>query len=317
MAKKRIVFIGGGTGLSHAIAGFKNQGEYKMTAVISVADDGGSSGDIIKHYNIIPPGDVRKVCFALANDESMLNLFDFRFDNNKSDKFNGSGHHLGNLLFTAMNEKNGNKIFNTIDDFCELLKVNKNNKIVPIGISPVELKAKVASGDVIVGQNNIQHSFDNAIEEIWIDSQHALNPYVANEIKNADYIVLAPGSLYTSTIVNFLFTQVVEEISLSNAPILYLANVMSQHGETDNMSLSDHVKAIEKYLHKKIDLVVCANTHIPDEIIESYFRNSQQLLDNENINTPTLFADILSFSEGKIFHDGVKIINILRNIIND
>ncbi|MBF0544317.1 MAG: YvcK family protein [Candidatus Riflebacteria bacterium] len=245
-----LVAFGGGTGLSFLLKGIK-EFPLRITAVVTVTDDGGSSGRLRKEMQILPPGDIRNCLVALSQSESLMaKLFQFRF--NEAGEF--SGHSFGNLFIAAMTELLG--------DFGSAVREASNilatrGSVVPVTCENIQLKALFQDGTETIGETSIT-AVKKTISEIQLIPSEALpNPEALNAIDQADLIVLGPGSLFTSIIPNLLVNEISERINKSKAPVVYVCNVMTQPGETDNFSASDHVSALlEKTPLRKIDYVV-------------------------------------------------------------
>ena len=252
----RIVVIGGGTGLAALLRGIK---EYSrnVTAVVAVADDGGSSGEIRKTLGILPPGDIRNCLAALSDDEELLTqLFQYRF----SSSVGLNGHSLGNLLISALTEITGS-FEEAVAETARVLAVK--GQVLPSTLHDVNLVADVQLPDKkvevqIQGESQIA-KIGGKILRVWLEPGNpAAFPPTIQAILNADLIVVGPGSLYTSVIANLLVPDLVDAINASKAYKFYVCNVATEPGETDNLSCEDHVKAIEKHTRSSLfDLVVC------------------------------------------------------------
>lgn len=236
----RIVVIGGGTGLSTLLRGLKSYSS-NITAIVTVADDGGSSGRIREELGILPPGDIRNTLVALADTEPLMErLFQYRFSWGEGLE----GHSFGNLFIAAMTDITGD--FETaIKQFGKVLAVG--GVVLPSTLSPVQLKAKYTDGSEIIGEHNIPQP-GRKIESISLIPKNVEPlPEALEAIAAADLIVLGPGSLYTSVIPNLLVNSICEALVDSQALKVYVCNVMTQPGETDQMSAADHIEAIFKH----------------------------------------------------------------------
>ncbi|WP_100405406.1 gluconeogenesis factor YvcK family protein [Bacillus solitudinis] len=252
MRDKKIVVIGGGTGLSVLLRGLKNF-PVSITAIVTVADDGGSSGRLRKELDIPPPGDVRNVLVALAEVEPLVEeLFQHRFENGEG----LTGHSLGNLLLAGMTSITG--------DFArgitELSKVlNVRGKVLPSANCSIVLHAEMEDGSFVSGESKIPLE-EKKIRRVFLTPE-TIQPLQESlrEIQEADLIVLGPGSLYTSVLPNLLVPGISEAIRNSKAKKIYICNVMTQHGETDYYTAADHLEAI--YSHCGAGLVDCILVH--------------------------------------------------------
>lgn len=247
----RIVTIGGGTGLGTMLRGLK-QYSSNITAIVTVADDGGSSGKIREELGILPPGDVRSTLVALADTEPLMEqLFQYRFSWGDGLE----GHSFGNLFIAAMTDITGD-FEQAIKQFSKVLAVR--GRVLPSTLATVRLGAEFADGSVVMGESNIPQ-VGKQIRRVFLDSNQAKAlPEALTAIEQADIVVLGPGSLYTSVIPNLLLPSLVEALDRTSALRVYVCNVMTQAGETDGYSASDHVKAILNHVENRpiLDYVV-------------------------------------------------------------
>jgi uncharacterized cofD-like protein len=252
----RIVVIGGGTGLAALLRGLK-EFSRNITAVVAVADDGGSSGEIRKTLGILPPGDIRNCLAALSDDEELLTqLFQYRF----ASSVGLNGHSLGNLLISALTEITGS-FEEAVAETARVLAVQ--GQVLPSTLHDVTLVADVQLPEKkieveIQGESQIA-KIGGKIQRVWLEPGNPVAfPPTVQAILNADLIVVGPGSLYTSIIANLLVPDLVDAINASKAYKFYVCNVATEPGETDDLTCEDHVKAIEKHTRSTIfDLVVC------------------------------------------------------------
>lgn len=260
-----IVTIGGGTGLSTMLRGLKLHTD-KVTAIVTVADDGGSSGILRADYNMPPPGDVRNCVSALTNlTKDFRDILDYRF---KDGTF--KGHSIGNIILAAINEST-DTFDEAVDKYCKIVGVS--GKVMPVTNENVVLHAKLKSGAVVDGESNITHYRKNdGIEEVFLTPQNSpATAAVIDSILSADVIIMGPGSLYTSIIPNFLVDGVVDAIRHSKAIKIYVCNIMTQPGETDGYDAHDHLSAIEKYTYEGVaDIVIANDARIPYTLQEKY-----------------------------------------------
>lgn len=276
--KIKVVTIGGGTGLSVLLRGLKKY-PLEITAVVTVADDGGSSGKIRSDMNIPSPGDIRNVIAALSDVEPYLEkMFQYRFDIGEV-----KGHPVGNLMIAAMTDIHG--------DFSTAVKVmsrilNVRGTVLPTTNDIATLNAVLSDGEIIRGESSITKA-GGVIDHVYITpSRVKPNEDVLKAIEEADYIIMGPGSLYTSIIPNLVISKVSEKIRESNAKKIYVCNVMTQHGETDNYTVSDHIVAINKHVEENIfDLVIANSREFDDSILSKYHKEKQEpvKIDQEKI----------------------------------
>ncbi|MGH2614083.1 MAG: gluconeogenesis factor YvcK family protein [Thermomicrobiales bacterium] len=237
-----VVAVGGGTGLATLLRGLKRH-EVAITAIVTVADDGGSTGKIRSAYDIPAPGDIRNCLVALADDESLVSrLFQYRFNQAGSEL---DGHSLGNLFITALTRVTGSFERAVIESATVL---NIRGRVLPATLENVRLDAELVDGTVIQGESNIQYK-QAPIQRVSLapGDPPAYRPAVA-AILNADLIVLGPGSLYTSIVPNLLVPDIVRAVRASSAPRVYVMNVATQAGETDHFTAHDHLEVIDQQL---------------------------------------------------------------------
>ena len=260
----RIVAVGGGTGLSMLLSGIKNI-TNNITAVVSVGDDGGSSGRLRESLDILPPGDIRHCMTALADDEDLVTkLFKYRFKNGEGLE----GHSFGNLFLTAMCAITG--------DMASAVKASANvisirGRVLPSTLDDMKLVAEMEDGRIVHGESTIPEA-GGKIKRLFSEPANCKAlPEVIEAIRNAELIILGPGSLYTSVIPNLLIKEISEEIAKSKAKKIYVCNIMSQPGETDNYTVSDHLKALINHSgQKKIVETVLVNNYIPENLADKY-----------------------------------------------
>lgn len=263
----RIVAIGGGTGLASLLRGLKRFSR-NITAVVTVTDDGGSSGRLRRELGILPPGDLRNCLTALADEERLLTeLFSYRFEDGTL-----GGHSFGNLFLAAMAAVTG--------DFEKGIKAANrvlavNGEVLPASLASVTLGARLTGGEVVIGESAITGA-NGQVEEVFLQpvGAHAL-PEAVQRIRDADVILIGPGSLYTSIIPNLLFPEVARALKESRAPRLYICNVMTQPGETTGYKVSDHVRAVFMHAGGPIFSHVLVNSTPPKRLLEKYEEHGQ------------------------------------------
>ena len=261
----KIVAIGGGTGLSTMLKGIKKI-TNNITAVVTVGDDGGSSGRLREEMGVLPPGDIRNCIAALADDDDLVTkLFQYRFNKNVSEL---GGHSFGNLFITAMCEITGD-MYKAVIESSKVLAIR--GRVLPSTLDDMKLVAEMEDGSIIKGESVIPES-GKKIKRLFTDPEHCLPlDDVLTAIREAELIIMGPGSLYTSVLPNLLIKEIAEEIEKSNAKKLYICNVMTQPGETDGFTVSDHVKTILRHVeNRKIIDTVLVNNYFPEEALEKY-----------------------------------------------
>lgn len=263
MKKEKIVVLGGGTGMSTLLRGLK-QFPLDITAVVSVCDDGKSTGRLREEFHMPAVGDIRRVLVSLSEVEPLVEkLVNYRFETT-SDL---NGHTVGNLLLTAMSNINGNMS----DGIEALSKVfNLKGKVLPLTEDNVILMGTMTDGRIIEGEHKITKTKGN-IAKVFYKKPPKINPKVLEEIREADLIIFSMGSLYTSIIPNLLSEELIQELDQCQAKLMYVSNMMTQPGETDSYTVSDHVQALNSYLGThKIDVVLANDGLISEELVEKY-----------------------------------------------
>ena len=288
----RIVSLGGGTGLSALLRGIK---EYtgNLTAIVTVADDGGSSGKLRAQYRILPPGDFRQCLTALAEAEPLMtDLFQYRFTTGALE-----GHAFGNLFIMAMAEITGD-FEHALRESGKVLAVR--GTILPSTVHDVTLVAELADGQEAVGESRIPLSM-MPIRHVYLEPRHVLiNPEAEQAILDAELITVGPGSLYTSILPNLLVEGMVSTLKKAKAPKVYICNVATQRGETDGFSVADHLDALEQ--------------HVGGDVFD-------YVLVNSNLNFPlppsaiAAGAKVVTFDRQKVLKHGVRV--VMADVVND
>ena len=266
-----IVAIGGGTGLSTLLSGLKRYSS-NLTAIVTVADDGGSSGVLRRELGVQPPGDIRNCLAALAREEPLLTrLFQYRFKAGSGLE----GHSFGNLFLSALTAITGN-LESAITASSRVLAVQ--GQVVPATNADVRLWAELENGERIEGESKIGHAASPIVRLGCIPERPPALPRALEAIANADLIVLGPGSLYTSLLPNLLVPELVEAIRRSKAPRLYICNLMTQPGETDGLDVEGHLRAIEAQLaslgvEERLFTAVLAQEDLGDSALVAHYRH--------------------------------------------
>ena len=309
--KYKIVAIGGGTGLSTLLRGLKKY-DVDITAVVTVSDDGGSSGKLRKELGVLPPGDIRNCLVALAEEENLITkLFQYRFPK----KGGLSNHSFGNLFLTALTSVSGG-FDKAILNASDVLAIK--GKVLPVSLDNVKMKATLVDGSKIVGESKISKS-RSAINTVEIEPKNAqVSQNVISSILSADCIILGPGSLYTSVIVNLLFNGVIPALKKSKAIKIYISNIMTQAGETSNFKLSDHVDAIIKHTYpKRLDAVFVNKGKIPKNITDRYAKQNSIPVEIDKLkykNIEIIKKDFVSKSQ-YAHHDFSKLSKAIFNFL--
>ncbi|MDD5197836.1 MAG: YvcK family protein [Candidatus Gracilibacteria bacterium] len=298
--KVNITTIGGGTGTFNVLYGLKKNKNYNLAAIVSVSDSGGSTGEIRDQFGILPPGDIRRAIVALSEDTGIVRkLFEYRFKaGNRM-----SGHTIGNLLLTALTDITGT-FEKGIQELSEMFQVR--GKVIPVTLDDTQLGITLEDGTQIIGETNIdipKHDANQGIRDAFLVGGGKLNPRAREVLVNSDYIVIGPGDLYTSIVPNLLATGMREAIQESTAKIIYICNIMTKYGETNNFQVEDFVNVIEKYIGKnEIDYVLVNNAPIGEELVLKYKQ--------EENKQPVRITDISLFSSAPY-----KIIE--RDVVNE
>lgn len=322
-ADKKIVVIGGGTGTYTVLTGLKAH-TSKLTAVVSMADSGGSTGRLRDEFGILPPGDVRRALLALSSEPEQLllrKLFEYRFDETRGSPL--GGHSFGNLFLTALTGVLGNEIA-AIEEAGRFLRIK--GRVLPVTTTKSHLVARLEDGTLVRGETNIDVrvvGLDLKILDVFLDPPSAIYPPVEQAIKEADLIVLGPGDLYTSIIPNLLVEGVSDAICQSSAKIVYVCNIMNKHGETDNFSVEDYVREIEKYLgckqKKVVDVIIANKSEYPQSLLEKYEQEKAfpVKIDIGNINNlaPQVLVGDFTRKETLLRHDPEKLASALVSLL--
>ena len=262
---KNVVTIGGGTGTFVVLTGLRRIPNVSLSAIVTSADDGGSTGRLRDSYGFLPPGDVRQALVALAEDGSILrDLFAYRFT-----KGDVAGHSLGNLFLTALADQSGGSV-RALEEASKILRIQ--GSVIPATEAPATLRARFADGVWIEGQSAVSEggTTHGRIEEMLLSEPLPLTKAAEEAISKADLIILGPGCLYSSTIASLLADGTKEALKASPAKLVYIANLFSKSGETDDFTVSDHVAEVARYAGRAIDYVVIHSGDFTDDVLEWY-----------------------------------------------
>ena len=317
----RIVALGGGTGLSVVLRGLKQHVSQSpkdrarcpisdLAAVVAVSDDGGSSGRLRREYRVLPPGDIRNCMVALSTDEHLLgDLFQYRFPIGRG----LAGHSFGNLFLTALTNVTG--------DFSRAVQVSSQvlairGRIFPATEQNVTLKAELEDGSIVKGESKISRSRKRIVRVSLSPRRVRPAPEALDALRNADLILFGPGSLYTSIIPNLLVQEVVDVIAHSSATRVYIANLMTQPGETSHYSVADHVRAIYEHAGRAVfDYVVVNRTPIAPGLVRRYGVEGAEPVDPSvtelnRMGLQTIAANILQ-QDRVVRHDQAALAKLL------
>lgn len=298
----RVVVIGGGTGLSVLLRGLKNEPVH-ITAIVTVADDGGSSGRLREEMDMPPPGDIRNVLTALADTEPLMEkVMQYRFSTGTG----LAGHNLGNLLLAAMNEITGNFV-TAVKALSGVLAVRGD--VLPASAQSIRLKAEMTDGTIVLGESQIPRA-GKEIKRVYLEPQDAAPLGEAlRAIAEADAILIGPGSLYTSILPNLLVRGIFTAISRSQAPKMYICNVMTQPGETDGYTASKHVRVIHEHVGEAfLDTIIVNSAEIPGHVLEKYAEKGAapvlcDLAQLRRMGLHVVAKPLVTFEDGYLRHD--------------
>ena len=307
---KKVVLLGGGTGTSFVVKGLKYF-PIDLTCVITVSDDGSSTGRLRKEFATPAVGDIRKVLSNLSTlPDEIRDVMEYRLKAN-SDL---NGHALGNLVLTSLIKETGS-LQKSIKYLSKILDVKQT--VLPLSEDYLTLMGETLEGDVIEGEEEITKANKKYKEFFYKEEPHVL-PEVFDAIKDADLIILSTGSLYTSVMPHIICKDVAKAIRESSAKVMYICNVMTQPGETDGFGVSDHVNALEHYLGKdEIDVVIASNTRISYEMLKKYETEEQKdqvMIDYDNIRKgkyELIEDDLITTVDGTIKHNSLKLSSVI------
>jgi uncharacterized cofD-like protein len=314
--KPKVVVIGGGTGMPVLLRGLKNL-PVDLVAIVTVADDGGSTGRLRDEMEIPAPGDIRNVIAALSDAEPMLiELFQHRFEVG-----NGlSGHSLGNLLLAAMSSVTGG-FYDGVKEISRVLNVK--GTIYPISTEKISLHAKMTDGTIVSGESRIPES-NKEIDYVFLRPE-PIKPFkqAVEAIIDADLVVIGPGSLYTSIMPNLIVPSVQEALEITRAKVVYICNLMTQAGETTNYTASDHVKAIYRHIGRGIlHSIVVHNEPIQKTKREKYAEENAEpvIYDIDKLlglGLEIIEGDIVNREHQTVRHDTDKIAKLLYSLLEE
>ena len=263
---KNIVVIGGGTGTFTVLSGLKKY-PHNLTAIVSMVDDGGSTGRLRDELGVLPPGDIRQCLVALSEADLLLrDLFNYRFDGGNLD-----GHSFGNLFISAFEKITGD-LDKALEEVSNVLKIR--GRVVPVTLNKVQLRAKLENGTELNGENEINNSWllsKFGIKKLFLKPQAEANSKAIQAILDADVVVVGPGNLYCSIVPNFLVGGIPEAIQKSKALKIYNCNLMTKYGHTDGFGVNDFINTLEKYLGREIfDYVIFGNKKPSGALLKKY-----------------------------------------------
>ena len=307
---KKIVILGGGTGTSFVLRGLKYF-PVDITAVITVSDNGSSTGRLREEFSIPAVGDIRKVLSSLSTlPDEIRDVMEYRL----STYSELNGHAIGNLLLTSLIKETGS-LKTSIEYLSKIMDVK--HKVLPLSEDLLTLMGETVDGEIIEGEDQITKAHKKYKRLFYKEEPHIL-PEIPKAIMDADLVILSLGSLYTSVMPNLLAKDVVNAIQKTKAKVMYVCNAMTQPGETDGFGVSDHVNALEQYIGKdEIDVVIASNTIIPRKMLEKYETEEQKdqvPIDHENTRKAKyelIEEDLLTMEDGTIKHNSLKLSSVI------
>lgn len=319
--RPKVVVMGGGTGLPVILKSLRNQG-VDITAVVTVADDGGSSGQLRDSVtSVTPPGDLRNVLVALSDMPKLYSdIFQYRFK--KEDKFLAN-HALGNLIIAGMSEMRGST-YAAIQLLSKMMHVEGN--IYPSSDEPLVLQANFKDGTSVIGESKIaldRKTIDNvSVRNQANDGKPKAAKKVVSSILEADMIVLGPGSLFTSILPNLMISEIGQAMLQTEAETVYICNIMTQKGETEHFTDADHVRVLNEHLGEAfIDTVLVNTEKVPDgymnvEVYDEYLLQVQHDFKGlRSLGCRVVSTDFLELRDGGVFHDGNEVVEELLRIV--
>lgn len=270
---KRVVVIGGGTGTFTVLSGLRDY-NFHLSAIVSTADNGGSTGVLRDELGVLPPGDIRQALVALSEDATILRqLLNYRFEEGGL-----KGHNFGNLLLGALEKVTGS-FDKAVLEAGRILSIR--GSVLPVTTTPVHLQAETVTGEKISGQHAIdEHVWSESaiIQRLWLEPDCQLHPLAAQAIAKADLIIIAPGSVYTSLIPNLLVGGMKEALQKAKAPVLYIANLMTERGQAGEFFVQDFVELIEDYTFAGLISYVVYNTAMPaSDLLDRYKKQMERI----------------------------------------
>ncbi len=316
LSKKRIVAIGGGTGLFPVLTGLKKYFE-SPTAIVTMADDGGSAGILREEFGILPPGDVRRALLALSetDNKTLTELFSYRFQEGTG----LSGHSFGNLMITALERVTGS-FEKALEEAGRLLRTR--GTVLPVTLTSNRLIAELEDGTIIRGETHIDVPRDlnrAKIKKVWLEPKVKANPRALKAITEADLVILGPGDLYTSLIPNLLVEGIAKAIATTQGKVLFITNCMTKSGETNGFTASMFYQKISEYLPKGAVDYIAVNTTKPSPTrLKPYAQENSWpvVIDEKNFGAaPTpLYADLL-LNKGLLRYDSEKLATLIKLLV--
>jgi len=317
---KKIVVMGGGTGNFTVLRGLKKH-PVDLSAIVSMADDGGSTGILRDELGVLPPGDVRQCLVALSDSSRLMrSLMDYRFENGGL-----GGHSLGNLILSALEKVTGS-FERAVEEMGRILYIK--GKVIPVTTHQVRLKMILNNRKLLEGEKEIylSHEIDKGYSKIYLEPFPKPNPHALSEIMNADLIVIGPGGLHTSIIPNLLVDGVSKALRESQAKKVFICNLMNRKGQTTGYKVSDYLKEIVHYLGEDVFDYILVNNQTPDLALIERYAEEGELVENDIDDSRTISANLLGELTEKrkgdimrrslIRHNSTQVTKEIMNIVD-
>ena len=304
---KKIVVMGGGTGNFAVLRGLKKF-NFDITAIVSMADDGGSTGVLRDELGVLPPGDVRQCLVALSNSSRVMrSLMNYRFENGGLE-----GHSLGNLLISALEKVTGS-FEKAVNEIGKILNIK--GKVIPVTTHQVRLKMILKDRTVLEGEKEIylSNKIDQGYSSIFLEPYPKPNPQAILEIINADLIIIGPGGLYTSIIPNFLVDGISQALRDTRAKKIFVSNLMNRKGQTTEYKVSDYHAEIVKYIGKDVFDYIITNNQKPDNELINIYAEEGNLVENDIISDRVISAPLLGGINNQQEGDTLLKRNLIRH----
>ncbi|MBT6774219.1 YvcK family protein [Candidatus Woesearchaeota archaeon] len=320
---KKVVTLGGGTGNFTVLRGLKKY-NLDLTAIVSMADDGGSTGILRDELGVLPPGDVRQCLVALSDSSKLMrNLMNYRFENGSL-----GGHNFGNLLLSALEKVTGS-FEHSIEEVSKILSIK--GKVLPITTNQVRLKMILDNNKTLHGEREIYASteIDNGFRSLFLEPIPKVNPRAIDEIMNADLVVIGPGGLHSSIIPVLLVEGVSKALRETKAEKVFVINLMNRKGQTTSFKATDHLKELRKFIGKDVfDSIVINNGLPPGDLVEAYAQEGNLVINDFAEDERVICTDLLShelkerqngdlLKRNLIRHDHKKLSQVLMGIVNE
>lgn len=317
---KKVVVVGGGTGNFTVLSGLKHF-DLDLSAIVSMADDGGSTGILRDDLGVLPPGDVRQCLVALSNSSRLMrSLMNYRFESGDL-----GGHSFGNLLLSALEKVTGS-FEKAVDEVSKILAIK--GKVIPVTTHQVRLKMVLENGKILEGEKEIylSHEIDGGYQKIYLDPDPLANPKAVDEILNADLVIIGPGGLHTSLIPNLLIEGIKEAINSTHAKKVFVVNLMNRKGQTSGYKVKDYVDELNYYLGKDTLDFILVNNQMPEEDLMQAYAEQGELVVNNLFEERVIQAPLLGemkeaakkdlIKRSLIRHDSKKLAQELIKIVN-